>query len=568
MKTGFYHFTLSILVLVFASCAHKKDTKEGIQGKGDVNYGGVFSIMSSEKIGTLFPISSSSIYTHRMGSQLFETLLKTDPISGSILPSLAYRYTINETTTKFTFHLRKGVFFHDDPCFPGNRGRELNAYDIKKTLEYACSDEFPNEIYWLLISKIQGAKSYYSDLTKRKEGISGIQIIDENTLSIQLRYPFVGFDKLLVHGSLGIFPQEAVSYYGKNIHKHPIGTGPFKLKKWNSSTLELERNNKYWRFDSFGNKLPYLDGIKVTYAKEKKDELNAYRKKQIHAVLKIPAEDIEYALGNLADAQAGRNIQSTIDSKSALHTAYLGYSVNKVPYNNVKVRQALNQAINLDHIVDNILQGDGFTCINGFVPAMPCYNSKKVKATGYNIIHSKEKLAEAGYPLGTNFPIINYYVNANSGSTQHKIAIEMAKQWKEVLHISTHIVLCSIEERDKAIISGAAHVWRGGWIADYADPENFLNLFYSKNIQENSATSNPFKYNSKQFDLFFEKAMREQNQQRRESLFVKCDQKIIDEAIILPLFNQDFTTMINKSITNFTVNDSQIIDFSIIFFDH
>jgi ABC-type oligopeptide transport system substrate-binding subunit len=128
--------------------------------------------------------------------------------------------------------------------------------------------------------------------------------------------------------------------------------------------------------------------------------------------------------------------------------------------------------------------------------------------------------------------------------------------------------LCSIEERDKAIISGAAHVWRGGWIADYADPENFLNLFYSKNIQENSATSNPFKYNSKQFDLFFEKAMREQNQQRRESLFVKCDQKIIDEAIILPLFNQDFTTMINKSITNFTVNDSQIIDFSIIFFDH
>lgn len=558
-------YLLLFSYLFLTSCGSGDDLSD-MKANGGAAYGGTFRFKSAEKITTLLPVSSSSIYTQRVASQIFETLLTLDPESEKVIPGLAESYTVNADATMFTFKIRQGVKFHDDDCFDGGDGKELTANDIKNTLDFACSKTVDNEIHWMLINVIKGAKKNYESSKKGvvSKGVSGIKVIDDHTLTIELEYSFVGFDKLLVHRSLGVFPKEAFDEYGDQLGKHPIGTGPFMLDEWDETKLTLKRNSNYWKKDEFGNQLPFLAGIEVTYSTDKKNELIAFRNKEIDLVLQIPAEEIDNVLGTLEDAQAGKNVKHKIDSKPSLSTAYYGFANQSAPFNNPDVRKAFNLAIDKDFLINNWMQGDGYPCLNGYVPAMGDYNDTKVKGHVFDIAVAKALLAKAGYPEGKGFPKISLYVNTKSGSVIHKLALGVQKQLKQNLNLDIPIKLCSIDERDKAILNGEAKFWRGGWIADYPDPENFLNLFHSNNIGS-SAISNPFKYKNSVYDNIFEAAMKESNPIKRMSYFQQCDQQIIDEAVIMPLYHADFMTMINNRVKNFHTNSTEIIDCSRIF---
>ncbi len=557
----------SILSLFFISSCTNNDDISNLKAKGEAKYGGVFKFMSAEKITTLLPISSSSIYTQRVGSQLFETLLKVDPVSNEIVPSIAESFKINNDATKFTFKIRKGVYFHDNDCFEEGKGRELTAHDVKNTLDFACSKTVDNEIYWLLISKIKGAKAHYESSVKGQapKGLNSIKVIDNNTISIELEYPFVGFDKLLVHCSLGIFPKEAFEEYRAEIGQHPVGTGAFKLDEWTEDKIILGRNPNYWRKDNLGNQLPFLANIEVSYSKDKKSELLAFRNKEIDLVMQIPVDEIENTLGSLADAMAGKTVKHKIDIREALGTAYYGFANTSAPFNNKEVRRAFNLALDRDDLIENTLQGEGNPSKSGFVPAMLEYHDTMVKGFPFNVEQAKQLLAKAGYPNGVGFPSISLYINAKQGTATHKAALGVCKQLKSNLNVNVSVKLCTIEEREKAIQSGQAKMWRGGWIADYPDPENFLTLFFGENISNASVISNPFKYTNKVFDTNFKNAMRERNAYKRTTLFAKCDQQIIDDAVVMPLFHQDFMTMVNFRVKNFVTNPTEIIDFSRIF---
>ena len=557
----------TLLSLLFHTACSDSNDISNLKAKGNAKYGGVFRFMSAEKITTLLPISSSSIYNQRVGSQIFETLLKVDPVSNEIVPSVAESFTVNQDATKFIFKIRKGIFFHDDACFDGGKGRELTAHDVKNTLEFACSKAVDNEIYWLLISKIKGAKSYYANSQKgvAPKRLDAIKVIDNSTLSIDLEYSFVGFDKLLVHYSLGIFPREAFDKYGVEVGKHPVGSGAFRLEEWTEDKILLARNSNYWMKDNLGNQLPFLANIEISYSKDKKSELLAFRNKSIDLVMDIPVDQIENMLGDLNTAIAGKTVKHKIDIREALGSAYYGFANTSEPFNNVDVRKAFNLAIDRVDLIENTLQGEGNPSIYGFVPQILDYNDTMVKGFPFNVVLAKQLLAKAGFPNGSGFPTVKLFVNAKVGSAPYKAAVGVCKQLKKNLNVNVTLNLCSIDDRDKAIQSGEAKMWRGGWIADYPDPENFLNLFFSENISNSSVISNPFKYSNKMFDANFKLAMREQNANIRRNLFVKCDQQIIDDAVVMPLFHQDFMTMVNFRIKNFVTNPTEIIDFSRMF---
>src|SRR5690606_15359084 len=135
------------------------------------------------------------------------------------------------------------------------------------------------------------------------------------------------------------------------------------------------------------------------------------------------------------------------------------------------------------------------------------------------------------------------------------------KSLKENLNVNIEIELITIEEREKLVQSQDAIFWRTGWVADYPDPENFLNLFYSGNIDESNPTINPFKYNNPEFDALFEKAMGETNEEKRFELLAQCDQIIIDDAVVMPLMNDDFITMVNLKVRKFVTNEIEQLDF-------
>jgi peptide/nickel transport system substrate-binding protein len=125
--------------------------------------------------------------------------------------------------------------------------------------------------------------------------------------------------------------------------------------------------------------------------------------------------------------------------------------------------------------------------------------------------------------------------------------------------------LCSLEERDQAITLGKAKIWRSGWVADYPDPENFLSLFYGGNLTEASSAINAFRFKNAEFDVLYEKASKEINQEKRNALLVKCDQIVIDQAAVMPILTKDFLIIVNARIRDMKTNAMESLDFSTIY---
>jgi oligopeptide transport system substrate-binding protein len=553
---------------ILLSCGGNNSETADMKAVGGKIYGGQFSFMSGEKIESLFPLSVSDVFSNRIMSQIFEPLLKIDIATMKVEPSLAESFTVSKDATVFTLKIRKGVFFHDDECF-GGKGRELKVEDVKYSLDMACAGMEENEISYLLVDKIKGAKEFNKKnktLDIAKEGVSGIKIINSNTIQIKLKQPFVGFDKILSHNSLGIYPKEAVEKYGKEINIHPVGTGAFSLETFNDEQIVLKRNPNYWGKDEFGNKLPFLDKVNMTYTKNKKSELLAFRKQKIDVVLEIPVEDIQDIFGSLEDAQSGKNVKHRVETEISLKMAYISFANESKEFKDERVRKAFNLAIDRQGIIENSLEGEGYAALNGFVPSINTYPSDKVKGYVFNPTLAKQLLAQAGFPDGSKFPSLEIYVNTKEGSGVHKMVKGVVADLKKNLNVNLKIKLCSIQERNEAIHSGKAKLWRAGWIADYPDPENFLCLFYGGNISDNDGSVvNDFKFSNKEFDQLYQKGLRELDKDKRNELMVKCDQLVIDHAAIMPILTDDFIVMVNVRVKDLKTNPLQSLDFSKIY---
>ena len=553
----------SILFLLNGCDLEEKTNKKAVGGK---YYGGDFKFMSSERVNNLFPVSSVDIYSQRLNSQIYESLVKLDVSSMKIVPSIAESFEMSEDGKTYTFKIRKGVRFHEDECFQG-KPREVTAKDVKYALEFACSGLAFNKMSYLLVNRIEGAAEFYKKSQRNlpKSGVSGIKVLNKRTIQIKLDDPFIGFDKILAHTNLGIFPREAFEKYGADITRNPVGTGPFMLDVLNENGVTLKRNNHYWRKDNLGNQLPFLDKIVMTYVKDKKSEILAFRKKEIDLVLEVPVDYIENILGTLREAQNGKNVKHKVISTASMSINYVAFNCESAEFKNPAVRKAFNLAINRDEIVEKSLLGEGWPANNGFVPSMDNFDYSKVTGYSYNVIKAQQLLAQAGFPKGKGFPVLEFYVNAINGSSVHKMCIGIAQQLQQNLSIRLKIKLCSLAEREKAIASGKAKIWRSGWLADYSDPENFLSLFYSGKNLTNSAQVNNFRFRNKVYDALFEAALKELDEQERNDLLATCDQMIIDEAPVMPIMTDDFMVMINTRIQDFKTNSMENLDFSELF---
>ena len=553
-------FFLFVGVMVMVSC---QTDIESVRAKGGRYYGGEFSFISPERVTNLFPLATNDVHTQRVNAQIFETVLRLDGQTMRIEPGLATSYTIDKQRNRYTFQLRKGVLFHDDPCFEG-KSREMKAEDVKFSLEMACSGLPLNKMGASFSDRIRGASDFYkrSRHTIPKEGVEGIVVLGEYTIQIQLERAFIGFEHMLTMSNLGIFPKVAHAYYGNELMDHPIGTGPFQLGHLDKNSLDLVKNPDYWRKDEFGNKLPFLDKIRMRYNPNKQAELRAFHKKEIDLVLQIPVDEIEYVLGSLKEAKAGKNVRHRVFSQNSLSMEYIAFSCAKGIFSDRHVRQALNKAIDRQALINDWLKGEGLPAVGGIAPSIGDFvRLSDEEHVWFNIKQAKHELAEAGFPQVSDFPRQVLYVNAYKGSSLHRMCKGIVDQWKKNLGIDVIIKLCTLEERNLVITSGKAKIWRSGWIADYPDPENFFSLFYSRNGNR----SNPMNYQSEVFNPIFDQATSESDQKTRMQLLKECDLIIQNDAPIIPILTNDFLIMVNSRIRNFKTNPMELLDFSTIF---
>jgi len=560
---------LSLLILtgiVFSSCGDTEPATEDLVAKGGKQYGGEFKFMSPEKVKTLFPAHTAFLYTSRLIAQIYEPLMVFDAGSMKVIPGVAESFEMSSDAKVYTFKIRKGVMFHSNECF-GGEAEELTAEDVKFTFEMACSGLESNQISYLLKDRIEGANAFFKKSTKSipSSGISGIKV-KGNSIEITLTNASPGFERVLTNPGLGIISKKAYEHYGdKKIDKNPVGSGPFMLEEMAGSKITLERNPAYWRKDDFGNQLPFLNKVEMTYSKDKRSEFMSFRKKEIDLVLEIPVEEIEHILGSLQEAQDGKNVKHKVEGKPSLSMSYIAMAYESEEFSDLRVRQAFNLAIDREEIIDNYLEGEGWAALNGFVPQMADYDNDAVDGHSLNADRAKSLMAEAGYSNGANFPTLDFYVNATKGSGIHKMCQAISAQVKENLNVDLNIKLCSIDEREEAIANGTAKIWRSGWIADYPDPENFLGLFYSGNLEGGSSSVNSFKFSNEAFDKLFEAAASESDPAKRMELLVKCDQMVIDQAAVMPVLTDDHIVMINARVRDFAASPMEVFSLTNVF---
>ena len=343
---------VAILVWSCGGGSGKKDhqIREAV---GGAVYGGVFRINEVEDFRNLFPLNVTEVTSHRITNQIYEGLIKFDQKTLAITMALAESHSINEDANEFTFKLRKGVYFHDNPCFPDGVGREVVASDFKYCLTQLCTVNPENQLFWLFENRVKGADAYYESTIAGKplaEGVTGIEVVDDYTLKIILNYPVPGFLKILGHNGCWVFPKEAHEKYGIDMRTKCVGTGPFIVKNVKEGeAVILKRNERYWRTDAHGNKLPYLDAIKFTFLKEKKSELLEFRKGNLDMVFKLPLEMIDDVIGELDEAKSGVNAPFDMQVTSAFAVQYYGFQHKSELFTNKPLRLAFNYAIDILH---------------------------------------------------------------------------------------------------------------------------------------------------------------------------------------------------------------------------
>lgn len=515
----------------------------------------------------MFPLNITEVTGFRIANQVYEGLVKFNQATLEVEPALAESWEVNEDATEWTFHLRQGVKFHDDPCFPDGKGREMKAQDVEWCIHQLCMATPQNQMFWLVADRLKGAHQCYEMSMENPDEhmhLEGVQVVDDYTIKLVLEYPFAGFLQLVGHTGFYVYPREAYEKYGLDMNVQAVGTGPFTLKAFKPNEVAvLERNTNYWRLDEHGNQLPYLDAVQVSFVKDKKSELLKFKNGELDMIFTLPIEMYSDVMSGLDEAQAGKGQDFHPQVKPSMSVHYYAFQHTHPVFADVRVRKAFNMAVDRNALVNSTLQGEGTPGHYGIVPpAFPNYSHSKLEAAPFDPEAARALLAEAGYPDGEGFPEITLELTSG-GSNYELVAQVVTKMLQDNLGVEIKMQVLPITEQLDNAESGKAAFWRDGWIADYPDPENFLRLFVSDSITVGEyAYLNSMRYHDDQYDSIYNVAVRETDIPKRYELYHQLDQILIDNAVMLPLYYEEFTRLIPGYVEDFPQNSIEYRDFS------
>ena len=575
MRKIFIPLVASVLTLSLVSCSEDtKENHEGAEGKGGVYMGGVMRMNEVEAFKSLNPIAVNEIVGFHIGTQLFEGLVKFDQNDLSIKPAIARSWDINENQTEWTFHIRQGVMFHADACFADGKARELKASDIKFCFDKLCTADPNNSQFDVTFKdRVVGAnESFEASKTGKTLGVAGVKVVNDTTLVISLKSPFAGFLNVLAMPGCWAYPKEAVDKYALDLRVHPVGTGPFQLETVKEGeVLIMKKNPNYYGVDKDGNKLPYLDGLKYTFIREKKAEILEFKSGNLDMVYRLPVEIVPEILGDLEHAK-DRKTEIQILNSPAFNTNYLGFNCTSAAFNKKEVRLAFNYAIDRHKIADFTLQGEGNYGDYGIVPYVEAfekdgYNFKGLKGYTLDVAKAKEYLKKAGYPDGKGFPKVTLQINSGGGNNI-LVAEVVQKMLKENLNVDVEINTVPFAEHIEQVQSGKSDFFRFAWIADYPDPETFLTIFYGKHVPANNTEKsfvNYSRFKNARFDSLFAASFTESDKTKRYALLTQAEQIVLDEAPFMPIFYDVNYRLEQLNVRNFPENAMNYMDLSVVY---
>ncbi|MEQ9606671.1 MAG: ABC transporter substrate-binding protein [Kiloniellaceae bacterium] len=412
-----------------------------------VKQGGSMTVTYKDDVSTLDPAIGYDWQNWSMIKSLFDGLMDYKPGTTELVPDLAESYEISDDGLTYTFKLRQGVKFHN--------GREMTAADVKYSLERVVNPatQSPGAGFF---GAIQGFDAASAEAGTALEGVTAV---DDTTVKIELSRPDATFLHVMALNFAHVVPAEAVEKHGADFGKHPVGTGAFKLAEWTlGQRVVFERNADYYH-----EGLPRLDQIVFEVGQE-----------PIVALLRLERGEVDVAGDGIPPAKFletknDPKFKDMIVEGSQLHTGYVTMNVKMPPFDNLKVRQAVNMAINKDRIV-RIINGRAVPANQPLPPLMPGYD-ESYKGFAFDPAKAKALLAEAGFADGFETELF-------VANTDPQPRIAQAIQ-QDLAQIGIKAAIKSLAQANVIAAGGeedqAPMIWSGGmaWIADFPDPSNF-----------------------------------------------------------------------------------------------
>jgi oligopeptide transport system substrate-binding protein len=533
-----YNQSLLFVISLFLLFGCKSDDKK--------NNKTIFNINLDQGLTSLDPAFARNQNVLWMCNQIFSSLVQIDD-SLNIKPSVAKSWEISEDGKTYTFHLRDDVFFHDDELFKDGKGRKAEANDFKYSFSRIIDPKMISSGAWIFNDKVNGKEDFLAP--------------NDSTFIIKLNKPFPPFLSMLSAQYCSVVPHEVADKYGKEFRTHPIGTGPFKFKYWKESeVLVLLKNENYFEKDSKGIRLPYLDAVKATFIPDKQTAFMEFLKKDLDYFNSIDGsyrDDILTKSGNMTLRYKDK---FQLVKGPYLNTEYLGMLVDSSlaivknsPIKYKKVRQAINYAINKERLVKYLRNSIGIAGTAGFIPAgMPGFDAKAVKGYDYNPEKAKQLLKEAGFPNGNGMKELTL-----STTTTYKDLIEFIQGELSSVGIKSKIEVNQSASLRETIAKRQTNFFRGSWIADYADGEIYMSMFYSKNYVP--IGPNYTSFNNPKFDKLYEQLNYIKDDKERFKLYQKMDQLVMDEAPVVVLFYDQSVNLFQNNISGLGHNAQNLL---------
>ncbi|WP_194767198.1 ABC transporter substrate-binding protein [Tamlana sp. I1] len=522
-----FYLSISYITLFFFSCKDNSDINRDHL---------VFRYNEYANINTLDPAFSRTLQDNSVCNQLFNGLVQLDD-ELNILPCIAKDWTISEDGLTYQFKLRKHVYFHHHKLFGKDSTRTVTAKDFEYSLNRLRDEKLASPGSWVL-NKVD---DFYA--------------INDTLFEIKLKQSFPAFIGLLTMKYCSVVPKEIVEHYGSDFRNHPIGTGPFKFKRWEENIkLVFRKNPLYFEEDKHGNALPYLEAVAITFLPDKQSEFLQFAQGNIDYVSGLDASYKDELL--TASGKLQENYAKSVNMIRGpyLNTEYLGFYLDSESpeIQSELLRKAINYGFDRKKMIVYLRNGIGNPANGGFIPiGLPGYD----KSIGYTYQpeKAKELVAQFKAETGISNPTITLVTTSNYLSFCEFIQRELEKTG-----LMLHVDVMPEASLRSARSNGKVDMFRSSWIADYLDAENYLSIFYSKNFAPNG--SNYFHYKNTTFDSLYNKSFTITDIEKRKHLYTTMDSLVMQKALMVPLYYDEVVRFTRKNVKGLGVNPINLLD--------
>ncbi len=467
-------------------------------------------------------------------SLVFEGLVRLDS-NLNVLPAGAESWDVKDGGKTFIFHIRKGLKFAN--------GDPVTADDFAYSLNRAFSPDFANGNAGYYLSNIVGS----TDVTQGKaKTITGVKVIDPQTLEIDLQIPSVYFLYQLTFPASFVVSKKAVEANPTTWTDTAFGTGAFMVKEWkHNQSVTLVPNPNYW----LGK--PQLQEIDMPFILDPATALKLYQTGEL---------DIMGTYNFPTDQISAVSKSPEFKQFNQFFVAYIGFNNAKAPFNDVRVRQAFAKAVDKATLINKVLESAVVQADTIIPPGMPGFNQASTQIQALNVADAKKLLADAGFADGKGFPKIAFTIN-NQDPNFAKIAAALQQMWKENLGVDVDINTEELAKFNDDLTAtannptdpAALNFYISVWGADYPDPQNFVSQQLRTDVGNNNGH-----YSNVEFDKLVDQADVETDQAKRLSLYQQAEQIALTEVGWLPLYYGKANLLMRATVSGLVVTPQGI----------